>query len=85
MGAGLTGPWALAAAVGGFTVLAFLGVPQFVLVAAAVVAFGPWTGFLYSWVGNLVVLDRRLLGRAAVGRAVCCAATPGAASTTSSP
>lgn len=54
MGAGLTGPWALGAAVLGFTVLAFLGVPQFVLVAAAVVAFGPWTGFLYSWIGNLV-------------------------------
>ena len=54
MGAGLHGPWALAAAVGGFTVLAFLGVPQFVLVAAAVVAFGPWTGFAYSFVGNLV-------------------------------
>ncbi len=54
LGAGLSGPWALAAAIGGFTVLAFLGVPQFVLVAAAVVAFGPWTGFLYSWIGNLV-------------------------------
>lgn len=54
MGAGLHGPWALAAAVGGFTALAFLGVPQFVLVAAAVVAFGPWTGFAYSFVGNLV-------------------------------
>jgi uncharacterized membrane protein YdjX (TVP38/TMEM64 family) len=38
----------------GFTVLAFLGVPQFVLIAAAVVAFGPWLGFAYSWVGNLV-------------------------------
>jgi uncharacterized membrane protein YdjX (TVP38/TMEM64 family) len=54
MGAGLTGPWALVAAVGGFTVLAFLGVPQFVLIAAAVVAFGPWAGFAYSFVGNLV-------------------------------
>ena len=54
MGAGLHGPWALLAAVGGFTALAFLGVPQFVLVAAAVVAFGPWAGFGYSFVGNLV-------------------------------
>ena len=53
MGAGLHGPWALAAAVVGFVALAFLGVPQFVLVAAAVVAFGPWTGFAYSFVGNL--------------------------------
>ncbi len=48
------GPWALPAAVGGFAVMAFLGVPQFVLIAAAVVAFGPWTGFAYSWIGTLV-------------------------------
>ena len=54
MGRGVHGPWALPAAVVGFTVLAFLGVPQFVLIAAAVVAFGPWLGFAYSWVGNLV-------------------------------
>ena len=54
MGAGVHGPWALPAAVLGFTVLAFLGVPQFMLIAAAVVAFGPWLGFAYSWVGNLV-------------------------------
>jgi uncharacterized membrane protein YdjX (TVP38/TMEM64 family) len=54
MGRGVHGPWALPAAVVGFTALAFLGVPQFVLVAAAVVAFGPWLGFVYSWVGNLV-------------------------------
>jgi len=38
-----TGPWALPAAVGAFAGLAFLGVPQFVLIAAAVVAFGPGT------------------------------------------
>jgi uncharacterized membrane protein YdjX (TVP38/TMEM64 family) len=25
-----------------------------VLIAAAVVAFGPWTGFAYSWIGTLV-------------------------------
>ncbi len=54
MGAGVSGPWALPAAVAGFSILAFLGVPQFMLVAAAVVAFGPWLGFAYSWVGNLV-------------------------------
>ena len=54
MGAGVRGPWALPAAIAGFSVLAFLGVPQFMLVAAAVVAFGPWTGFAYSWLGNLV-------------------------------
>ena len=54
MGAGVHGPWALPAAIAGFSLLAFLGVPQFMLVAAAVVAFGPWLGFAYSWLGNLV-------------------------------
>lgn len=54
MGAGLHGPWALPAAVGGFAVLAFLGVPQFMLIAAAVVTFGPWMGFAYSWVGTWI-------------------------------
>ncbi len=48
------GPWALPAAVGAFAALAFLGVPQFVLIAAAVVAFGPWLGFAYSWIGTMV-------------------------------
>ena len=48
------GPWALPVAVSAFAALAFIGVPQFVLIAAAVVAFGPWTGFAYSWIGTLV-------------------------------
>ncbi len=52
LGAGLAGPAAPLAAVGGFCALAFLGVPQFVLIAAAVVAFGPWAGFAYSWLGT---------------------------------
>ncbi len=47
------GVWALPVAVSAFAVLAFVGVPQFVLIAAAVVAFGPWTGLLYSWIGTL--------------------------------
>jgi len=46
------GPWALPVAVAAFAVLAFVGVPQFVLIAAAVVAFGPWQGMLYSWIGT---------------------------------
>ena len=54
MGAGVSGPWALPLAVGGFAALAFLGVPQFVLIAAAVVAFGPWWGLAYSWIGTMV-------------------------------
>ncbi len=54
MGAGVAGPWGPVMAVGGFTLLAFLGAPQFVLIAAAVVAFGPWLGFAYSWLGTEV-------------------------------
>ena len=54
LGAGAAGPWAPVLAIGGFTLLAFLGVPQFVLIAAAVVAFGPWLGFAYSWLGTEV-------------------------------
>jgi len=48
------GPLALPAVVAGFAALAFLGVPQFVLIAAAVAAFGPWQGMAYSWVGTMV-------------------------------
>jgi uncharacterized membrane protein YdjX (TVP38/TMEM64 family) len=54
MGADVSGPWAPVVAVTAFTALAFLGMPQFVLIAAAVVAFGPWLGFVYSWIGTLV-------------------------------
>lgn len=48
------GVWALPVAVAAFAGLAFIGVPQFVLIAAAVVAFGPWTGLAYSWIGTMV-------------------------------
>jgi uncharacterized membrane protein YdjX (TVP38/TMEM64 family) len=48
------GPWALPTAVAAFAALAFLGVPQLVLIAAAVAAFGPWRGAGYSWVGTMV-------------------------------
>jgi len=48
------GPWGLAVAVVAFVVAAFFGAPQFILIAACVVAFGPWFGFLYSWVGTVV-------------------------------
>ena len=60
------GPWALPVAVAAFAALAFLGVPQFMLIAAAVVAFGPVTGMAYSWVGTMVsALVGFYLGRAA--------------------
>ncbi|MDO8379032.1 TVP38/TMEM64 family protein [Phenylobacterium sp.] len=49
-----SGAWALPTAVAAFALLAFIGVPQFMLIAAAVVAFGPWTGFAYSWIGTMV-------------------------------
>ena len=65
------GPWALPAAVGAFAVLAFVGAPQFVLIAAAVVAFGPLAGSIYSWVGTLVsALVGFGLGRAVGARAL---------------
>jgi uncharacterized membrane protein YdjX (TVP38/TMEM64 family) len=52
--AAASGPWALPAAVACFAGLAFLGVPQFVLIAAAVAVFGPWRGLAYSWTGTMV-------------------------------
>jgi uncharacterized membrane protein YdjX (TVP38/TMEM64 family) len=48
------GPFALPVAVAVFALMAFLGVPQFVLIAATVLAFGPWVGLSYSWIGTLV-------------------------------
>jgi uncharacterized membrane protein YdjX (TVP38/TMEM64 family) len=47
-------PFALLVAVAAFAVLAFVGAPQVMLIAAAVVAFGPWLGSAYSWVGTMV-------------------------------
>ena len=49
-----SGPWALPAAVAAFAILAFVGVPQFMLIAAAVVAFGPLAGLAYSWIGTMI-------------------------------
>jgi len=47
-------PWAFAATVVLFVAAAFIGAPQFILIAACVVAFGPWMGFAYSWVATVV-------------------------------
>lgn len=49
-----SGPWALPMAIAGFALLAFIGVPQFMLIAAAVVAFGALRGSAYSWTGTMV-------------------------------
>jgi uncharacterized membrane protein YdjX (TVP38/TMEM64 family) len=61
-----SGPWALPVAVLAFAGLAFVGVPQIMLIAAAVVAFGPELGFAYSWIGTMASsLVGFYLGRAA--------------------
>ena len=54
LGVAARSPFALLIAVGSFAVLAFAGVPQVVLIAAAVVAFGAELGFVYSWTGTMV-------------------------------
>ena len=46
-------PWAFAATVVLFILAAFIGAPQFILIAACVVAFGPWLGFGYSWAATV--------------------------------
>jgi uncharacterized membrane protein YdjX (TVP38/TMEM64 family) len=67
--AAATGPWSLPVAVAAFAILAFVGVPQFMLIAAAVVAFGPVTGLAYSWIGTMVsALVGFYIGRAAGSR-----------------
>ncbi len=47
-------PWAFAATIVLFTLSAFIGAPQFILIAACVVAFGPSSGFFYSWAATVV-------------------------------
>jgi uncharacterized membrane protein YdjX (TVP38/TMEM64 family) len=46
--------WGLPAAIAVFTLTAFVGAPQFVLIAACVVAFGPERGFWYAWAATIV-------------------------------
>ncbi|MGJ3232264.1 MAG: TVP38/TMEM64 family protein [Oceanicaulis sp.] len=46
--------YALPATIALFTVLAFVGAPQFALIGAAVFAFGPVLGFLYSWIATVI-------------------------------
>jgi uncharacterized membrane protein YdjX (TVP38/TMEM64 family) len=36
-----------------FCMAAFVGAPQFVLIALTVVIFGPWQGFWYSWIATI--------------------------------
>lgn len=59
--------------IGIFCVGAYVGIPQFLLIAGAVLSFGPWAGFGLSWVatmcsGTLTFYTGRLLGEGAVRR-----------------
>jgi len=45
--------WGLPLLVLVFCVGAFLGAPQFALMAGAILAFGPWMGGLYAWLATL--------------------------------
>lgn len=54
LGFAAASPFSLVIVVAAFAALAFIGAPQFVLIAACVVAFGPLWGCVYSWVGTLV-------------------------------
>lgn len=66
-----SGPWGLVAAIVLFTVSAFIGVPQFVLIAACVVTFGPWSGFAYSWIATVAsAAVTYWLGRGPTARAL---------------
>jgi uncharacterized membrane protein YdjX (TVP38/TMEM64 family) len=69
LGLAAQSPFSLLIATAAFAVLAFAGVPQVVLIAAAVVAFGPWLGCAYSWIGTMVSAAVGFwLGRATGGR-----------------
>ncbi|HAQ34839.1 MAG TPA: TVP38/TMEM64 family protein, partial [Alphaproteobacteria bacterium] len=46
--------YALPATILVYVLLSFAGAPQFVLMAATVLAFGPVYGFAYAWVATLV-------------------------------
>lgn len=47
-------PMAFVATIILFVAAAFVGAPQFILIAACVVAFGPSLGFAYSWIATVV-------------------------------
>ncbi|MBL8535787.1 MAG: TVP38/TMEM64 family protein [Hyphomonadaceae bacterium] len=45
--------WGLPATILVFTLTAYVGAPQFVLITACVVAFGPEVGFWYAWAATI--------------------------------
>ncbi|MFZ2028678.1 MAG: VTT domain-containing protein [Vitreimonas sp.] len=46
--------WGLPATILVFVLTSFVGAPQFVLIGACVVAFGPMYGFWYAWIATIV-------------------------------
>ncbi len=48
-------PWGLPATILVFIVTSFIAAPQFVLMAACIVAFGPWLGSVYAMAGQMAV------------------------------
>jgi uncharacterized membrane protein YdjX (TVP38/TMEM64 family) len=54
MGAARNTPWAPFVTLGVFIVLGQTGFPQFLMIAAAVVVFGPVWGFVLSWTGTMI-------------------------------
>ncbi|MFN4225113.1 MAG: TVP38/TMEM64 family protein [Hyphomonas sp.] len=47
-------PWGLPAVIFIFCAAAFVGVPQFALIAAAIAVFGPLPGAVYAWIANMI-------------------------------
>jgi len=45
--------WAIPVTIALFCALAFIGAPQWMLVTAAVLTFGPWEGSMLAWVGSM--------------------------------
>ncbi len=54
MAAARNTPWAPFLTLGVFIVLGQTGFPQFVMIAAAVMVFGPVGGFVLSWTGTMI-------------------------------
>ena len=54
LGEARRGHWGLLAAILVFTLTAYVGAPQVVLIAACVVAFGPEVGFWNAWIATIV-------------------------------
>lgn len=53
LGALSESPWGLPVTIGIFCATAFIGVPQWMLITASVLAFGPVIGGIYAWVATL--------------------------------